>query len=157
MAHKKAAVRIDSQGWMARFEPPVSGAQTGSLQGLTFAVKDMYEVAGHVNACGNPTWLATHGPARSTAPCVRRLLQAGATLLGMTHMDELAYSLSGENAHYGTPINQADPRRVPGGSSSGSAVRSCHTLCCATTTMPEPCRAASWVPQLVAATTSQTE
>lgn len=37
-------------------------------------------------------------------------------------MDELAYSLNGENAHYGTPVNVAAPGRIPGGSSSGSAV-----------------------------------
>lgn len=50
------------------------------------------------------------------------LLGAGADLLGKTHLDELAYSLNGENTHYGTPINPACPDRIPGGSSSGSAV-----------------------------------
>lgn len=50
-------------------------------------------------------------------------LAAGATLVGKTHMDELAYSLNGENVHYGTPVNPACPDRIPGGSSSGSAVR----------------------------------
>ena len=50
------------------------------------------------------------------------LLDAGATLRGRTHMDELAYSLNGENKHYGTPTNPACPDRIPGGSSSGSAV-----------------------------------
>lgn len=49
------------------------------------------------------------------------LLAAGATLVGKTHMDELAYSLNGENFHYGTPVNPACPGRIPGGSSSGSA------------------------------------
>lgn len=51
------------------------------------------------------------------------LLDAGADLVGKTAMDELAYSLNGENAHYGTPVNPRCPQRVPGGSSSGSAVR----------------------------------
>lgn len=50
------------------------------------------------------------------------LLDAGAELVGKTAMDELAYSLNGENAHYGTPTNPRCPQRVPGGSSSGSAV-----------------------------------
>ena len=50
------------------------------------------------------------------------LLDAGAMLVGTTHMDELAYSLNGENVHYGTPRNPACPDRIPGGSSSGSAV-----------------------------------
>ena len=72
---------------------------------------------------GNPTWQATHAPAAATAPAVQALLAAGAKLVGKTHMDELAYSLQGENAHYGTPVNPACPDRIPGGSSSGSAVR----------------------------------
>ena len=63
----------------------------------------------------------SHEPANAHAEAVRTLLDAGATLLGKTHTDELAYSLMGVNAHYGTPLNSADPRRVPGGSSSGSA------------------------------------
>ena len=50
------------------------------------------------------------------------LLDAGADLVGKTHLDELAYSLNGENIHYGTPVNPACPDRIPGGSSSGSAV-----------------------------------
>lgn len=54
---------------------------------------------------------------------VQALLDNGATLVGKTHMDELAYSLNGENVHYGTPLNPLAPDRVPGGSSSGSAVR----------------------------------
>ena len=53
---------------------------------------------------------------------LQALLDAGATLVGTTQMDELAYSLNGENVHYGTPRNPACPDRIPGGSSSGSAV-----------------------------------
>ena len=53
---------------------------------------------------------------------VQALLDAGADLAGKTHLDELAYSLNGENIHYGTPVNPACPDRIPGGSSSGSAV-----------------------------------
>jgi amidase len=49
------------------------------------------------------------------------LLEAGATIAGKTHTEEMAFSLTGENAHYGTPLNPAAPHRVPGGSSSGSA------------------------------------
>ena len=85
---------------------------------------------------GNPTWAATHPPAAANAPAVQALLDAGAKLIGKTHMDELAYSLNGENAHYGTPVNPACPDRIPGGSSSGSAVRDdapfhpCKSLVC---------------------------
>ena len=53
---------------------------------------------------------------------MQALLDAGADLVGKTHLDELAYSLNGENMHYGTPVNPACSDRIPGGSSSGSAV-----------------------------------
>ena len=58
----------------------------------------------------------------SVVPATQALLAAGANLRGKTHMDELAYSLNGENVHYGTPVNPNAPGRIPGGSSSGSAV-----------------------------------
>ncbi|KAL1192946.1 Amidase 1 [Cardamine amara subsp. amara] len=93
-----------------------------SLQDLTFAVKDIFDVEGRVTGFGNPDWLRTHSVATSTAPVVSSLLEAGATALGITIMDEMAYSINGENAHYGTPINPIAVDRVPGGSSSGSAV-----------------------------------
>lgn len=102
---------------------PVSrpGAASGPLAGLTFAAKDVFDVAGHVTGAGNPDWLRTHGPAERTAPAVQALLDAGASLVGKTQSDELAFSLLGVNAHYGTPVNPAAPDAVPGGSSSGSA------------------------------------
>lgn len=97
------------------------GAATGPLRGLTFAAKDNFNIKGHVTGAGNPDWLRTHEAAASTAPAVQLLLDAGATLVGKTIMDELAFSLSGQNIHYGTPVNPAARDRIPGGSSSGSA------------------------------------
>jgi amidase len=102
-----------------RFE--IAGAPTGPLAGLRVAVKDLIDIAGRVTGAGNPRWLATHAPAARTAPCVSALLAAGATMAGKTITDELAYSLNGDNIHYGTPRNFAAPGHVPGGSSSGSA------------------------------------
>ena len=99
----------------------VTGSGKGPLAGLTFGVKDIYDIAGHKTGFGSPDWLATHAPATDTAPVVARLLAAGADMLGKTQTDELTYSLNGENAHYGTPINVNAPGRIPGGSSSGSA------------------------------------
>jgi amidase len=93
----------------------------GGLMGRAFAAKDVFDVAGHVCCAGNPDWLASHEPAAETAPAVRRLLDAGARLVGKTRCDELTYSISGRNAHYGTPVNTRAPGRLPGGSSSGSA------------------------------------
>lgn len=101
----------------------VSRAPTGQgvLSGLTCGVKDLYDFAGHVTGYGNPDWLKTHAPAPKNAAAVDLLLDAGVRCIGKTHTDEIAYSLMGVNAHYGTPTNSAAPERVPGGSSSGSA------------------------------------
>ncbi|WP_238655030.1 amidase family protein [Paenibacillus piscarius] len=103
-------------------ELEVTGSGQGPLKGLSFAVKDVFAVAGHRSSAGNPDWLRTHEPAADHAPVVRRLLEAGADLRGAAHTDELMYSLGGENYHYGTPVNPHGKDRVPGGSSSGSAV-----------------------------------
>ena len=98
------------------------GSETGRLAGLTFAAKDVFDIAGHATGAGSPDWLRTHVPAAATAGVIHRLLDAGASLIGKTHTDELAYSLNGQNRHYGTPVNPRAPGRIPGGSSSGSAV-----------------------------------
>ncbi len=98
----------------------LEGAPQGVLSGLTFCAKDIYDVAGHQTGCGSPDWAATHEVAASHAAPVAALLDAGARLVGKTHTDEIAYSLMGVNAHYGTPLNTAAPDRIPGGSSSGS-------------------------------------
>jgi amidase len=98
----------------------VEGAKSGPLGGLTFMAKDLFDVAGHRTSAGNPDWLETHPAARAHAWAVEALLDAGATLTGKTITDELAYGLTGRNAHYGAPINPAAPDRITGGSSSGS-------------------------------------
>ncbi|MDH3738472.1 MAG: amidase [Alphaproteobacteria bacterium] len=99
----------------------VDGAAEGPLQGLTFAVKDIIDVAGQVTGCGNAEWRRTHDAAQANAPVVQLLLDAGATMAGKTITEEFAYGMIGENFHYGTPRNAAAPGRIPGGSSSGSA------------------------------------
>ncbi|WP_029003433.1 amidase [Azorhizobium doebereinerae] len=93
----------------------------GPLAGRTFALKDFFDLAGVPTGAGSPHWLASHPVPTASTPCVDLLLDAGAHLVGKTHTDELAWSLNGENAHYGTPTNPAAPGRIPGGSSSGSA------------------------------------
>ncbi len=97
------------------------GGGAGPLSGLTVAVKDLFDIAGTVTGAGNPDWFAAAAPARVTAPAVERLVASGARVVGKTITDELAFSLNGENAHYGTPANPAAPGRIPGGSSAGSA------------------------------------
>jgi amidase len=98
----------------------LEGAPSGPLSGLSFAVKDVFHIAGQRTGFGSPEWLASHEPAAETALAVTRLLDAGARMAGKTHSDEMAYSLTGENVHYGTPLNSRAPDRIPGGSSNGS-------------------------------------
>lgn len=92
------------------------------MSGHTFAAKDIFDVAGHICCAGSPDWLATHEPAETTATSVQKLLGAGATLVGKTHTTELTYSGTGRNELFTTPINPRALDRLPGGSSSGSAV-----------------------------------
>ena len=81
----------------------------------------MFDIAGERTGGGNPAWLADQAPAATHAAAVRRLLDAGADIIGKTVCDEFFFSIAGVNAHYGTPVNARAPGRLPGGSSSGSA------------------------------------
>ncbi len=92
------------------------------LSGLGLAVKDLFHIQGLPTAAGNPDWLATHSIAENTNSCVANILKAGAVFKGKTITDELAYSLHGQNKHYGALVNPVAPAHIPGGSSSGSAV-----------------------------------
>jgi amidase len=99
----------------------LAGSGKGPLAGLNFAVKDLFHIKGHRTGFGHPDWLQTHPDAQYTAPAVKSLLAAGADMVGRTHCDELCYSLTGENVHYGAPVNVNAPGRISGGSSCGSA------------------------------------
>ena len=93
----------------------------GPLSNLSFAAKDLFDIAGHATGAGSPDWLASHGPATATASSVTGLLAAGAHMVAKAQTDEMAFSITGQNAHYGTPVNVNAQGRIPGGSSSGSA------------------------------------
>ncbi len=108
---------------------PLAGAATGPLAGLTCAVKDMYDIAGERTGSGNPTVLEFQPVAARTCSAIRKLLEAGATMIGKTICEEFFFSVTGINAHYGTPVNARAPGRVPGGSSSGSAAAQGAGLC----------------------------
>lgn len=99
----------------------VEGAAAGPLAGLTFAVKDLIDVAGVSTGGGNPDWPRYAGTPERHAWVVETLLGAGASVIGKTVTDEVSLGILGENAFDGTPLNPAAPDRVPGGSSSGSA------------------------------------
>ena len=115
------AVPDDFGAFVAGPRRRIEGEADGSLNGLTFVAKDLYDTAGQVTGAGNPDWAASHPAAERHAPTVEALLSASATLVGKTHTDELSRGIFGLNAHYGTPVNPAAPDRLPGGSSSGSA------------------------------------
>ena len=107
----------------------IEGRKRGPLSGLTFAVKDLFDVAGHPTGGGNHDW-ARHNPVPTRhAWAVETLIEAGATLIGKTITDEISLGILGENAFDGTPVNPAAPGRVPGGSSSGSAAAVASGLC----------------------------
>jgi amidase len=110
-------------------DAPVPHATAGPLAGLTFGVKDLFDVAGYPTSGGQPFVLAMSGVKVATAPTVQRLLDAGARFAGKTITDELAFSMTGQNAHFGSPVNGAAPDRISGGSSSGSASAVSNRLC----------------------------
>jgi amidase len=107
----------------------VPHASSGPLAGYTFAAKDLFDVAGYPTGGGNPHVLAMSGIKTVTAPTIQRLLDAGAEMIGKAHTNEMAFSMSGKNAHFGTPRNGAAHDRIPGGSSSGSASAVSNGLC----------------------------
>ena len=89
--------------------------------GPAVAVKDSIDIEGFVTRLGSACY-AEAPPATRHADVVRALLDAGCRIVGKTNMHELAYGLTGVNGWSGTPLNPRAPKRVPGGSSSGSAV-----------------------------------
>lgn len=112
----------DFGAWVpgARCVRPPTGR--GTLDGVRLAVKDLVDVEGAVTGGGNPDWAAGQPAATQDAPAVAALRAAGAEVVGKTVTDELAFSLEGANAFHGTPRNPRAMQRLPGGSSSGSAV-----------------------------------
>ena len=111
--------------------PPIriAGEASGPLAGLTFAAKDLFDVAGYPTGGGNPDWARQNPIPTRHAWAVQRLLDAGATLIGKTITDEVSLGILGENPFDGTALNPKAPDRVPGGSSSGSASAVAQGLC----------------------------
>src|SRR5215470_5038639 len=107
----------------------IEGRPGGPLSGLTFAAKDLFDVAGYPTGGGNPDWARSNPVPTRHAWAVQRLLDAGATLIGKTITDEVSLGIFGENAFDGTPTNTRAPERVPGGSSSGSAAAVAAGVC----------------------------
>jgi aspartyl-tRNA(Asn)/glutamyl-tRNA(Gln) amidotransferase subunit A len=97
--------------------------EPGRYAGIPVSLKDLFDIAGEATAAGSQV-LADAPPATAHAAVVQRMLAAGFVPMGRTNMTEFAFSGLGINPHYGTPCSPWDraERRIPGGSSSGTAV-----------------------------------
>jgi amidase len=100
--------------WLVRLDAPDNG-------GPTVAVKDAIDVAGTVTTVGARS-REDSGLATVDAPCVATIRRSGGRVVGKTNLSELCWFAQGINEHTGTPVNPLDASRIPGGSSSGSAV-----------------------------------
>lgn len=100
--------------WILRLDEPGPGPRV--------AVKDLIDVAGSPTTAGCRVLAEVARPATADADCMAGLRAAGAAIVGKANLHELACGGTGVNPHYGTPVNPLDPSRIPGGSSSGSAV-----------------------------------
>lgn len=109
-----------SATWITPLDPDLD--PLASPDGIRLAVKDCIDVAGVVTTAGSPVVAASAEPALADAPCLELARAAGARIVGKANLHELCFGSSGVNPHYGTPVNPIDARRIPGGSSSGSAV-----------------------------------
>lgn len=112
--------RAEAEAARARL---AAGRPAGPLDGVPIAWKDLFDLAGRATTAGSVV-LRDAPPAAADAAVVAAGRKAGLVAVGTTNMTEFAYSGIGLNPHYGTPRNPhgAGPARVPGGSSSGSAV-----------------------------------
>jgi aspartyl-tRNA(Asn)/glutamyl-tRNA(Gln) amidotransferase subunit A len=101
--------------------------RAGPLAGRTLAVKDLFDTAGVRTTYGSSLY-ADHVPERN-AVAVQRLLDAGAVMVGKTHLPEFAWSVLGQSDWYGTCHNPTHSGKTTGGSSSGSAAALAAGLC----------------------------
>lgn len=108
----KEASAIDAQRQRGETLPP--------LAGIPYAVKNLFDVAGHTTLAG-ASLFSDRPAARADAFAVDKLRRSGALLSGMLNMDAYAYGFTTENSHYGATHNPRDLSRVAGGSSGGSA------------------------------------
>ena len=131
---KRAFITVDAVGALAAADHMDGlrrrGRAPSPFAGIPFSVKDLFDLAGEVTRAGSVV-LKTAAPAKADAIAIARLKAQGFIVLGRTNMTEFAYSGVGLNPHYGTPRSAFDRAtgRIPGGSSSGSAVAVADGMC----------------------------
>lgn len=111
---------IDVEQALKMQYPAGTGPLTRALRGMPIAIKDLFDVAGIRTTAGS-RFFADH-ISETDAFVVEKLKQAGAIIMGKTNTHEVALGVTGNNPHYGTARNPWNPERIPGGSSSGSAI-----------------------------------
>jgi Asp-tRNA(Asn)/Glu-tRNA(Gln) amidotransferase A subunit family amidase len=92
-----------------------------ALYGIPISIKDCFDVAGSITTCASRFYAQHNPPAQENSWVAQRLLDQGAILTGKTHLHQLAYGITGENADYGDCLQPRDPTLLTGGSSSGAA------------------------------------
>lgn len=110
-----------------RVDERVQKGEKLPLAGVPFAVKDLFDLTGVPTTYGSTVF--TDRVAKSDASAVKRLIDAGAVCLGKLNLHECAFGFTGENRTFGDTRNPWDPSRIPGGSSSGSAVAVALGIC----------------------------
>ena len=111
---------LDLQEALNGQTPAGTGPLTRALRGIPIAVKDLFDMAGIRTTAGSK-FFSDYIP-NADAFVVEKLRDSGAIILGKTNTHEIALGVTGNNPHYGTARNPWDPTRIPGGSSSGSAI-----------------------------------
>src|ERR1700760_3121636 len=117
LAMDRARTEAEAEELAARFPEP---GQRPALYGVPVGVKDCFEVAGYPTTCGSRFYAQKSGVARDDSAVTARLREAGAVIMGKTHLHQLAYGITGQNSEYGDCVQPRDAKRLTGGSSSGS-------------------------------------
>jgi Asp-tRNA(Asn)/Glu-tRNA(Gln) amidotransferase A subunit family amidase len=118
LALDRERVLAEAEALTTRFPDP---AQRPPLFGVPIGVKDCFDVAGYPTTCGSHFYASKNGIAATDSAVAARLRQAGALIIGKTHLHQLAYGITGENSEYGDCAQPENPLALTGGSSSGSS------------------------------------
>jgi Asp-tRNA(Asn)/Glu-tRNA(Gln) amidotransferase A subunit family amidase len=115
-------VSIDEADIERQLSSPIPGtAQAQLLRGIPISVKDCFDVRGYRTSVGSKYYLEASGIKAEDSALVKRLRAMGATIIGKTHLHQLAFGLTGESEDFGNCVQYDRPNRLTGGSSSGAA------------------------------------